>query len=155
MRSPFLAAFLLPVGFVVGCSEPVGVPVTEANHAEIALNDVGQMFRQYTFGKHKPPATVADFAPMEAMTPLGLKALQDGEIIARSGVVIQDVDEGPVTKDSPDEVMAYAKDVPTAGGPVLMHDRTIRRMTADEFKAAKLAGDGEMAQGTPAKGKKS
>lgn len=155
MRSSFLTTFLLPIGFVVGCSEPVGVPVTEANHAEIALNDVGQMFRQYTFSKHKPPRTVADFAPLEAMTPLGLIALQDGEVIARSGVVILDVDEGPATKDSPDEVIAYAKEVPTSGGPVLMHNRTIRQMTADEFKSAKLAGDGDMARGTPAKGKKS
>jgi len=151
MRSLLLATLILPIGLVAGCSEPASVTVTEANHDEIALSDVGQMFRQYTFNNHKPPTKVADFAPLEAVNPIGLKALQDGDIIARSGVVIQDFEEGPATKDSPDEVIAYAKEVPTSGGPVLMHNRTIRQMTAEEFKAAKLAGDGDMA----AKGKKS
>ncbi|SIN84024.1 hypothetical protein SAMN05444166_1211 [Singulisphaera sp. GP187] len=154
MRSFLLATLLLPIGLVAGCSsEPAGVPVTQANQAEVALSDVGQMFRQYTFNHHKPPTKVVDFAPLEAVNPIGLKALQDGDVIARSGVVIQDVDEGPATKDSPDEVIAYAKEVPTSGGPVLMHNRTIRQMTAEEFKAAKLAGDGDMAAGAAAKGK--
>ncbi|WP_422928265.1 hypothetical protein [Singulisphaera sp. PoT] len=151
MRSSLLAALILPLGLVAGCSEPVGEPVTEANQAEVALNDVGQMFRQYTFNNHKPATKVSDFAPLEAVNPIGLKALQDGDVIARSGVVIQDFEEGPATKDSPDEVIAYAKEVPTSGGPVLMHNRTIRKMTAEEFKAAKLAGDNDMV----AKGKKS
>lgn len=151
MRSFLLATLILPIGLVAGCSEPAGVPVTEANHTEVALIDVGQMFRQYTFNNHKPPTKVVDFAPLEAVNPLGLKALHDGDIIAHSGVVIQDVNEGPATKDSPDEVIAYAKEVPTSGGPVLMHNRTIRQMTAGEFKAAKLAGDGDMA--ADAKGK--
>ena len=32
------------------------------------------------------------------------------------------------------------KEVPAKGGPVLLLDRSTRNMTADEFKAAKLAG---------------
>ncbi|WP_165075729.1 hypothetical protein [Paludisphaera rhizosphaerae] len=153
MRFSRLAILILPIGLTVGCSEPTGAPVTEANQAEVALNDVGQMFRQYTFNQHKPPTKVADFAPLEAVNPIGLKALQDGSVVARSGVVIQDVDEGPATKDPSDEVMAYVKEAPTSGGLVLMHNRTIRPMTADEFKAAKLAGDGDMAAGAAARKK--
>ncbi|WP_168221819.1 hypothetical protein [Aquisphaera giovannonii] len=34
------------------------------------------------------------------------------------------------------EVLAYGKDVPTAGGPVLLLNRSIRTMTREEFKAA-------------------
>lgn len=155
MRYLLPAALTISLGLIAGCSEPVGEAVTEANRADVALNDVGQMFRMYTFEKHKPPTTVADFASLEQMAPLGLKALRDGDVIARSGVVIQDIEEGPATKDSADEVMAYAKEVPTSGGSVLMHNRTVKKMTADEFKAAKLAGDGDMAQGSPGKAKKS
>ena len=156
MRYTPLAVLLIPLGLVTGCGgEPVGVPITDANRAEAALNEVGQMFRMYTFEKHKPPKTVADLAPMETVLSVGLMALRNGGVIARSGVVIQDIEEGPATKDSADEVMAYAKEVPTEGGLVLMHNRTIKTMTADEFKAAKLAGDGDMTQGTPAKAKKS
>ena len=42
-----------------------------------------------------------------------------------------------------DEVLAYWKTVPEKGGPVLMLDRRLRRMTAEEFKAARLAGTEE------------
>lgn len=152
MRYSLFAALTVPL--ILGCSERVGEPVTDANRAEVALEDVGQMFRMYTFEKHKSPTTVADFASLEQMSPLGLKALRDGDVIARSGVVIQDIEEGPATKDPADEVIAYAKDVPTSGGPVLMHNRTIQQMTADEFKSAKLAGDGDMSAGSTGKSKR-
>ena len=155
MSHRLLAALTLSLGLATGCNAPVGEPLTEANRGEAALNDVGQLFRMYAFEKHKPAKSIADFVPLEQMSPLGVRALQQGDVIARSGVVIQDVEEGPATKDPADEVMAYAKEVPTSGGPVLMHNRTIKMMTADEFKAAKMAGDGDMAAGTPAKGKKS
>jgi len=155
MRFLLLVALIIPLEFVAGCGGPSTVPVTADNRAEIALSDVGELYRQYTFSNNKPPMKISDFASMESMAPLGLKALRDGDVIARSGVVIKDVNEGPATTDSADEVIAYAKDAPTAGGDVLMHNRTVRKMTADEFKAAKLAGDGDMPAGTPAKGKKS
>ncbi|AMV36268.1 hypothetical protein [Planctomyces sp. SH-PL62] len=38
-----------------------------------------------------------------------------------------------------EEILAYGKDVPTKGGAVLLLNRTVRRMTADEFKAAPQA----------------
>jgi hypothetical protein len=154
MRFLLFVALIIPLGPVAGCGGPAGVPVTAENRAEIALSDVGELYRQYPFSNHKPPKKISDFAPLDSMAPLGLKALRDGDVVARSGVVIEDVNEGPATRDSADEVIAYAKDAPTAGGDVLMHNRTVRKMTAEEFKAAKLAGDGDMAAGPPAKGKK-
>ena len=39
------------------------------------------------------------------------------------------------------EVLAYEKKVPDSGGLVLMLDRTIKEMSREEFKAAKMAGD--------------
>lgn len=147
MRSLLFATLTISLGLAAGCAEPTGEAVTEANRAEVALNDVGQLYRQYTFDKKKPPTSLADFGPYELMAPLGLQALHDGDVVARAGVVIQDVEEGPATKDPADAVIAYAKEVPTSGGPVLMHNRTIRQMTADEFKSAKMAGDGDMPAG--------
>ena len=38
------------------------------------------------------------------------------------------------------EVLAYEKQVPDSGGNVLMLDRSVKKMTADEFKSAKKAG---------------
>ncbi|WP_165069278.1 hypothetical protein [Paludisphaera rhizosphaerae] len=153
MRFHLLAVGVALLGLVgIGCdSSPETEPVTEANRSAHALSDVGELYRQYTFDKKKPPTTIADLTPLESLAPLGLKALQDGSVIARAGVVIEDVLEGPATKDPADDVLAYAKEVPSSGGPVLMHNRTIREMTADEFKAAKLAGTGDMAPGAPSK----
>jgi hypothetical protein len=50
-----------------------------------------------------------------------------------------DTDVEPSSPPS-DDVLAYWKTVPEMGGPVLMLDRRIRTMTAEEFKAARLAG---------------
>ncbi|WP_165252565.1 hypothetical protein [Paludisphaera soli] len=155
MRSHHLAAFALTLGLVAtlaGCGE-TAAPLTAENKTEFVLNDVGEMYRQFAFAKKKPAATVADFAPLEQIAPLGLKALRDGDVIGRAGVEIQDVMEGPATTDPADAVLAYAKEVPTSGGPVLMHNRTVKQMTADEFKAAKLAGTGDLAPGAAAKSK--
>ena len=42
-----------------------------------------------------------------------------------------------------DEALAYWKTIPEKGGTVLMLDRRLRRMTAVEFKSARLAGTAE------------
>jgi hypothetical protein len=158
MRITYLAAFglALIVTAVTGCNEapPSVATNVDESQAELKLMDVGELYRQYTFDKKKSPASVSDLAYLDAIAPMGLMALRSGEVVARSGVVIQSVEEGPATKDPADEVLAYAKEVPTSGGLVLMHNRTVRRMTADEFKAAKMAGDGEMPAGkSSSKGK--
>ncbi|WP_165067633.1 hypothetical protein [Paludisphaera rhizosphaerae] len=158
MRFSFVAALGLSLGTaaITGCggvSAPPSVATTEEeSRAERQLIDIGELFRQYTFDKKKPPTAVSDFAYLDAVAPVGLMALRAGDVIARSGVVIQDTMEGPATTDPADEVLAYGKDVPASGGPVLMHNRKIVRMTADEFKAAKMAGTGEMAAGAAKKG---
>ncbi|AMV38045.1 hypothetical protein [Planctomyces sp. SH-PL62] len=156
MRSHQLAALALSLGLVAtitGCGGPETAPLTETNKTDFVLNDIGEMYRQYAFSKKKPANSLADFAPLDTVAPLGFKALKDGDVIARAGVEIKDVMEGPATTDPADDVLAYAKEVPTSGGLVLMHNRTVKQMTADEFKAAKLAGTGDLAAGSTAKSK--
>jgi hypothetical protein len=121
-----------------GCG-PTNHPVTTDEVKDNALSDVGELYRVYTAQKKKPPGRFADFKPMEPMSPVGYHALERGELIVRYQATLPDTEEGP-SKGPGDEVLAYEKDVPSSGGKVLMIDRTIRTMTADEFKAAKLAG---------------
>jgi hypothetical protein len=87
----------------------------------------------------KPPAKTADFKAMERMSPIGLNAVRSGAVVVRFGAELPDVGEEP-GKGSGDEVLAYEKEVPTSGGHVLMLNRTIKSMSADEFKSARLAG---------------
>jgi hypothetical protein len=138
MQRFFLGILCLGLA-IAGCGGPTNQPLTKQGEGALALNDVGELYRIYTAQKKKPPTKIADFVPMEPMSPMGLRAIESGAVIVRFGATMTDTEEGP-GKGSSDEVLAYEKDVPNAGGQVLMLDRTLRTMTPEEFKAAKLAG---------------
>ncbi len=86
-----------------------------------------------------PAKALKDLAAFGNATPSGFEAIRKGDVLVRYGATLPDTAEEP-TSPASDEILAYAKDVPQQGGPVLTLDRRIRTMTADEFKAAKLAG---------------
>lgn len=65
--------------------------------------------------------------------------IKSGEVVVGWGALLPDTKEEPGSSPA-DEVLAYLKAAPERGGPVLMRNRTIRRMTAEEFKAAPRAG---------------
>ena len=124
-------AWAWPLGLIlcvlaVGCRGRAGTPTSPQS---IKLNQVYDMYRHYVKSNEKPPHQLSDLANnrYEGISPIAVAALKKGEI-----VVVWDVgatDSGTV--------LAYEKEVPTQGGEVLMADGTVRRMTADEFKAAK------------------
>lgn len=126
-----------------------GAPITEENRDDVALRDVAEIYRVYTFEKKKPPKKIADLRPFEQMSPVGFHAIEDGSVVVRYGAVMNSVSEGPST-DPDDEVLAYAREVPEQGGPVLMLNRKVKTMTPEEFKAAKLAGTGDSTGGEKA-----
>lgn len=122
-----------------GCGDTESRPITAADEKEAALSDVGELYRLYTVEKHKPPTRLADFAPLAPVNPMGLKAVESGAVVVRFGATLTGTQEG-TSNDPDDQVLAYEKEVPVSGGRVLMLNRSIRTMTPDEFKAAKLAG---------------
>ncbi len=135
---------------MIGCGQAENRIPTQDDSEQTALGDVAELYRLYTLDKKKPPASISDFKSLEQMSPMGLKALSTGSVIVRFGATMSDTDEGPA-KTSSDDILAYQKDVPQSGGKVLMLDRTIRKMTAEEFKAAKLAGSSSSTIQTPKK----
>ena len=149
--SRWVLVWVSTVSLISGCGGASNAPVTKEVMEETALSDVAELYRGYTSLKKKPPTKISDFASMEMMSPIGYEAVRSGTIIVRMGAVLPDTGEEP-GKGPGDEVLAYQKQVPESGGQVLMLNRTIRKMTAEEFKTAKMAGDGV---GTPtgAKGK--
>jgi hypothetical protein len=137
MRRP--AAWWVIVGaLAVGCGSQ-NRPVTQEDMQVTALNDVGELYRGYQVLHRKPPRQTADFQPMEMANPTGLRALKTGEIVVFYNAELPDLGEAP-GKGPADTVLAYEKPVPEQGGKVLMLNRTIKTMTADEFKAAPKAG---------------
>jgi hypothetical protein len=122
----------------VGCGGS-SRPVTQEDMLETSLNDVGDIYRTFVVMNKKPPKKLGDLAPLERMSPAGIVALRSGKVVVRFGANLPDTDIEPGNSSS-DEVLAYEKQAPESGGKVLMLDRTIRTMTADEFKAAPKAG---------------
>jgi hypothetical protein len=124
---------------VVGCGGS-SHPVTREDMLDTSLNDIGNIYRAFVVSHHKPPKTLKDLATMERMSPAGVLAARSGKVVVRFGAELPDTDPEP-GRSSSDQVLAYETQVPESGGKVLMLDRTIRTMTAEEFKAAPKAGN--------------
>ena len=71
------------------------------------------------------------FVEMDSKT--AYPGLKDGRYIFIWNVRLLDM------SPTSDYILAYEKDVPTKGGPVLYGDATVKDLTAEEFKAAKKA----------------
>ena len=123
---------------VVGCSQQG--PLTVVQLDDIKLREVGELYRQYQIMAKKAPRSLKDFNAIgDADSPTAYGAIRSGDVVVRWDVTLPDTDPEPTSPPS-DEVLAYLKSVPESGGNVLMVDRRVRRMTPEEFKAAKLAG---------------
>ena len=123
--------------FAAGCGGGQSPPSAITIREEL-IREVGRMYRFYVEGHHKPPKEFADFRPFRDSFPKGYGAIQDDSVVVVWGANLTDLAE-EASKDSPDEVLAYEKKVPDEGGTVLMKDRSVRLMSADEFKAAPKA----------------
>jgi hypothetical protein len=121
-----------------GCG-PSNRPPTPEEGDEHTLAQVGELYRHYQFTKKKSPQKLDDLDAVRSMGANGFEAVRTGKIILRYGATLPDTGEEPGQSPS-DEVLAYQSQVPESGGKVLMLNRTIRTMTAEEFKAAKKAG---------------
>lgn len=132
-RSPLI---LLTLALAAGCADANRAAKDEALVRPV--RDVGELYRMATIERKKPPAAPVDFRPFQDAAPEAYRAVVDGDVVVVWGAALSDLapDE---SKDSPDEVLAYEKKVPSEGGTVLMKNRTARHMTADEFRIAPKA----------------
>ena len=139
---------VMAVGLAAGCGGgyPANSPEVFQNNA---LSEIGATYRLYTEVNKRPPKSLRDFEPFREGTPNGIGAAARGEVVVLWGAKLNDLTEEG-TNDSPDEVLAYLKDVPEKGGLVLMKNRKIKSMTPEEFKAAPKA----VTESPPPKGKR-
>ncbi len=121
----------------IGCGE-ANPPMTDTAIKDRSIKQVGQIYVNFIRDNHKPPKNVADFKRYAQMAPGAYQAVSSGDVKVIWGVKLDDLTEEG-TNDSAAEVLAYDKEAPTEGGNVLLKNRTVRRMTADEFKAAPQA----------------
>ncbi len=127
-RASLVAALAGLAGGCGGSQTPIPEPPVE----QTALREVGEMYRVYSEGNKKPPRGGNDLAPLAPAFSHGSMALVNKDLTVFWGA--------PVAPGS-DAVLAHEKGVPKDGGMVLLQDgQTLRKMSADEFKAAPKAG---------------
>jgi hypothetical protein len=130
-RSGPLVAGLLFVYLVAGCgSKAETVGSTAAAPVDEQLKELGNMIRYHQSEVGKPPSKVEDILALTPDPPQYIESIRAGSIVLTWRVGI---------KPGSSAVLAYEKDAPSQGGHVLLQDGTVKKMTADEFKAAPKA----------------
>lgn len=122
----------------LGCGAP-NPEFTPDQVEESKLREVSQVLREYQLFNQKPPKSLKDIQAATGSSPGGFELIKSGEVVVSWGATLPDTKEEPGS-GAAKEVLAYFKKVPQDGGLVLMLDRTLRNMTAEEFKAAPQAG---------------
>jgi hypothetical protein len=122
------ALLVLTVIVPVGCGPSTSGP---ESREELAISQVSKIFQMRKRTQKPPPKGIKDVAGQKVIAPAAVEAITSGDVIVYWGVGLADDPEAAST------VLAYQKDVPEKGGEVLMQDGKAKRITADEFKAAK------------------
>jgi hypothetical protein len=97
------------------------------------LTQIGLGYHNYLDRNRKGPANAEEFRPYLGDNPGPYQGLKDGRYVFIWNARLSD------NPDTHEVVLAYHKDVPSQGGPVLFMDGSTRNLTADEFKAARIA----------------
>jgi hypothetical protein len=105
---------------------PVADPAEANKKSELA--QIHELLVTYAKShQQQPPKTLADLQKFEKINPLGIRALKDQSIILLYGLAS---DGGPST------ILAYEKDADKNGGLALMANGAVKKVSADEVKAA-------------------
>jgi hypothetical protein len=97
------------------------------------LKQIGLIYQQFLLDG-KGPAKLEDLN-LKRDAPKLHEAIEEKRLILYWNVSLNNAPEG-----TSNTVLGYSAEVPTKGGPVLMLDGTVKKMTADEFAKAAKAG---------------
>ncbi len=137
LRTCSLILFASILGISSGCgSRQQAVSIDPGDKAEQvqanSLTQLGEVLRLHQEEASSPPAKVTDIEKYARGFPLAYTKVKGGDVILFYGVSLREGVE--------DAILAYGNQVPVSGGYVLMQDgKTIKKLTADEFKSAKKA----------------
>jgi hypothetical protein len=118
---------------LLGCSsKPPGASVPQES---TLLADVNGLLRAGG-APGRLPAKLSDVEKAKEFFPRGYDVVKSGEVVVLWGASVGG--EGDIASGN-EKVVAYEKKVPTEGGFVLMSAGSVKKMTAEEFKAAPKA----------------
>jgi hypothetical protein len=130
-KSMTLVAGLL---VLTGCSSRGPGRVEDLRDSPPSINDLADLLK----GAGNPPSQLSDLEKGRRMHPAAYDAVKKGDIVVIWGTAPKG--EGDVAKGDAQEIIAYEKDVPAAGGWVLLSGGTVKKLTAAEFAAARKGG---------------
>lgn len=131
-----LPCFAVVAFTLAGCAGNAGnTSAGEPGRAD-ELRELAMILPLYSGQYNKGPSKVADLTQYEAAAPLALRSIKNGDIVVVWGATMPG--EGDIGKGTT-EIVAYEKKTPTEGGAVLLHNGTVKEMTAEEFKSASQA----------------
>lgn len=146
-RTAVLLSSACLLTLALGCGSSRPTPETEDTVMNRDLENFGEMYRMVSLATGKPPRNLNDVKQAEAGLTGGLTQLTEGNFVVFWGTPLTDLGEEAGRVPS-DKVLAYEKQVPEQGGHVLLLDRTIKKVTADEFKSMPKAGAEPPAEAT-------
>jgi hypothetical protein len=126
----------LPAAFVAllatGCGP--GVNPVERRKVENELKEIGLAYHNCVEATGKGPAKPDDLYPyVEGPPTPASQGLANGKYAVYWNATFA---PAVMPEGTSVTVLGYYKDVPTAGGPVLMAEGFVKTMTAEEFKSA-------------------
>jgi len=122
----------LLLALAVGCGSSERIVPPEQPREQLALTELSSLLRIFP----KPPTKVDDFKLHQEAYPNACEAVRNGSVVVIWGVTMPG--EGEMGKGTTD-IVAYEKSAPTQGGFVLLHNGQVKKLSADEFNAAKKA----------------
>jgi hypothetical protein len=127
---PRVAAALLIASLLAGCgTKPAeGPAATEMSTGE-RLTELKELLSLAQIDLGRAPTRVQELERYQRGSPFAYQSVAKGDLVVLWGANL-----GQGTS-----VVAYEKDAPTAGGWVLLQDRTVVQMSAAEFQAAPKA----------------
>ncbi|SIO61297.1 hypothetical protein SAMN05444166_6713 [Singulisphaera sp. GP187] len=133
---------LVLMSLMSGCGGE-GAQVAGTPDETLNLQSFAEDYRMYSISKKQPPRKMDDMKVLQTMASPAMAEVRNGNILVEWGAALPDTKEEPGQSPAP-EILAYGKEVPEKGGYVLHLDRTVSRVTAEEFKAApKAAGSAD------------
>jgi tetrahydromethanopterin S-methyltransferase subunit D len=134
MMRVMLCGLLVSVNvLLVGCGgDPAPATTSQATGptGEQALNDLGGMLKMIAEQKKKPPTKKTELDEYEPVFMAAARGIQSGDVNYIWGAGIQ---------SSGNAVVAHEKDAESKGGYVLLQNGSVKKMSAEEFKAAPKA----------------
>jgi uncharacterized protein (TIGR03066 family) len=105
----------------------------EARSRQNLMYKYGLAYRAHIKVKGEAPTKAEDLIPYLENDTRVIDPLKSGDVVFIYNVKLEEMEDPGRT------VLAYAKETPSKGGQVVMGNGAMRRMTAEQFKTARLA----------------